>query len=221
MVCGLVSAGFLVQTAPARSFDADGTGPHPLPTTQCEGTGTLWVVGRGCGPAPTEPGKTGPVPSEHSTTKRALASICEGSFASETIAAADAAGVNRRLVGRARIAGIARVARIARVQGRAGVARIAGVRSRARVAGIARVAGVRSRARVARIARVAGCDGIDGSAGGGRGILANTLYGVATGQCNGAAQNEAGRSNGPDGGAGKKSTVLFTHIFIPPRDLQN
>ena len=27
-----------------------GTGPHPLPTTQCEGT--LWVVGRGCGPVP-------------------------------------------------------------------------------------------------------------------------------------------------------------------------
>ena len=32
----------------------DGTSPHPLLITQCEGT--LWVVGRGCGLAPFNPG---------------------------------------------------------------------------------------------------------------------------------------------------------------------
>ena len=39
---------------PIRSRHAanlTGTGPHPLPPTQREGT--LWVGGRGCGPVPT------------------------------------------------------------------------------------------------------------------------------------------------------------------------
>ncbi|MGI9489540.1 MAG: hypothetical protein ACR2RF_27350 [Geminicoccaceae bacterium] len=82
---------------------------------------------------------------------------------------------------------------------------------RAWVAGIARVAGIGCCTGIARVARR---NRIDGSAG----ILAETLDGVATGQGNRTTQNEGRGGQRANGGAGKKSTVLFTHFLIPPRD---
>jgi len=110
------------------------------------------------------------------------------------------------LFGRARIAWVARITRVARVRCSTWITW---------VAGIAWVTWICSRARIAWVAGIARGNGVNNRATSSRGIVSDALSGVTAGKHRSTANNKAGCRQCADRGAGKKSTILFTH-FGPP-----